>query len=78
MKVYILYSRSLDKYYVGQTKNIEQRIERHNQGKVSSTKRGVPWEVVYDIVLKDRSEAVFLEKKIKGRGEKRYLEDIGI
>ncbi len=78
MVVYILYSRSSKRYYVGQTANIEQRIERHNQGKVLSTKRGTPWDVIHVIPVNNRSEAVVLEKKIKGRGAKRYLEDIGM
>jgi len=29
--VYILYSASFDKYYVGQTRNLEDRIIRHNK-----------------------------------------------
>jgi putative endonuclease len=73
--VYILYSASKEKYYVGQTNNVEERLFRHNSGFVTSTKLGLPWNLVRFFEVSTRSEAMFLEKKIKGRGAKRYLED---
>jgi putative endonuclease len=75
--VYILYSITKAKFYVGQTNNISDRLKRHNNGASISTKSGMPWEIVYSIELESRSEAVILETKIKKRGTKRYLEDIG-
>ena len=73
--VYILYSKISSKYYVGQTANIDKRLKRHNQGIVPSTKGGAPWELVLQIKVSDRSEALILERKIKKRGAKRYLND---
>ena len=63
------------RYYVGQTTDIETRFKRHNNGFVPSTKSGKPWELVLAISAKDRTEALKLEKKIKKRGIKRFLED---
>ena len=74
--VYILYSDSKDKYYVGQTNNIEDRFFRHNSGFVKSTKSGLPWNLVRFFEVPARSDAMLLEKKIKGRGAKRYLADL--
>ena len=74
--VYILYSRTKSKYYVGQTNDLQDRLNRHNSAQVTSTKYGLPWEVVYTIQFSTRAEAMFLESKIKKRGIKRYLEDI--
>jgi putative endonuclease len=76
-KVYILYSKSCSKHYIGQTDNLENRLFRHNSGLSLSTKSGNPWELIYQIQLPTRSEAMLLERKIKKRGTKRYLEDIG-
>jgi putative endonuclease len=73
--VYILFSDSIAKFYVGQTNNIEDRLIRHNSGFVKSTKLGLPWNLVRFFEVSTRSEAMLLEKKIKGRGVKRYLED---
>ncbi len=45
--VYILYSKKLQQYYVGQTEDIEQRLIRHNSGHGKHTKKGVPWILVW-------------------------------
>ena len=62
--VYILYSKISSKYYVGQTANIDIRLKRHNLGIVPSTISGTPWELVLQIKVSDRSEAMILERKI--------------
>ena len=75
MIVYILYSELSSKYYVGQTANINKRLKRHNLGHVPSTKTGTPWYVVLQIEVSNRSEALILEKKIKKRGAKRFIDN---
>ncbi|MEP2770543.1 MAG: GIY-YIG nuclease family protein [Fulvivirga sp.] len=75
MFVYIIYSKTSSRYYVGQTANITDRIERHNQGMVKSTKFGVPWIIVWQLEVSSRSEAMILEKKIKKRGARRFVDD---
>jgi len=73
--VYILYSQKRSRYYVGQTSNIENRLKKHNLGNVKSTKYGIPWELVLQIEVETRSEAIILENKIKKRGAKRFLDN---
>ena len=73
--VYILYSLSKKRYYVGQTNNLERRIHEHNSGHTRSTKYGVPWEIIWSEEFPDRSEASKREKQIKKRGIERYLND---
>ena len=63
------------RYYTGQTVNIKERLKRHNQGGVLSTKHSLPWEIVFQIETETRSQALALEKKIKKRGAKRFIED---
>ena len=75
MFVYILYSSSLGCYYTGQTQDVDERIIRHNSGRVNSTKSGCPWSIVKVIDVTSRSEAVIIERKIKKRGSKRFLEE---
>jgi putative endonuclease len=75
MIVYILYSGLSSRYYVGQTDNIEIRLNRHNQGKVPSTRFGIPWDLVLEIEVENRSQAMILERKIKKRGAKRFIDD---
>jgi len=75
---YILFSEKMQKHYVGQTNNIEKRIERHNLQKEKSTKYGTPWKLIYSEKLPTRSEAMLKEKQIKKRGAKRFLEDLNM
>ncbi len=63
--VYILWSEKRSQHYVGQTKDINDRIKRHNGGKVKSTKGGAPWVVKYSVEVLSRELAVSLERKIK-------------
>ncbi|MBK6264680.1 GIY-YIG nuclease family protein [Marivirga sp. S37H4] len=75
-QVYILYSKKLGQYYVGQTSDIEERLIRHNLGHGKHTRKGVPWILVWSIEVADRSEAMKLETKIKKRGAARFLKDL--
>ncbi|WP_298547611.1 GIY-YIG nuclease family protein [uncultured Aquimarina sp.] len=75
MFVYILYSDKSSRYYVGQTADIDKRLKRHNSGIVPSTKSGTPWKLVLQLKTSSRSEAMILEKKIKKRGAKRFLDN---
>ena len=74
--VYIIWSEVLGKYYVGSTKNLENRVTRHNKGNEKFTSKGVPWKLIWNETLKTGSEAIQLEIKIKKRGIKRFLIDI--
>lgn len=74
---YILYSRKILKYYVGQTIDLERRILEHNTGKTSFMKTGTLWLLIKAFEFETQKEAVELEKKIKKSGAKRFLDDIG-
>ena len=47
MFVYVLKSFKDKKYYIGCTSNKEQRLLRHNNGLVKSTRYRRPFELVY-------------------------------
>jgi len=74
--VYIIYSQSLQRFYVGSAESVEKRIQQHNSGKSKSTRAGVPWELIHTESFATRSEAMQHEKKIKARGIGRYLADL--
>ncbi|RZL40784.1 MAG: GIY-YIG nuclease family protein [Pedobacter sp.] len=57
--VYILYSTSGLKYYIGQTNNINDRPRRHNAGESQYTKGVIPWKIIYSIKLETASEDIF-------------------
>ncbi len=74
--VYILYSKRLDKYYVGITDNLEWRLERHNQGWGRFTKGGIPWKLVFFEKYSTKQEALKRERIIKRRKSGKYLESL--
>ena len=71
--IYILYSESFDKYYIGQTSDVSQRLKRHNSDYVNYTKSYVPWILVLYIEKETRSEAMILERKLKNLNRKKLL-----
>jgi len=73
MVVYIIYSPSADRFYIGQTQNFENRLERHNSGTETATKPFRPWELVLTLQKQTRSEAVILERKLKNLSKERLL-----
>ena len=64
--VYILFSESTGRFYVGFSADLDDRILRHNQGRSKSTKAGIPWNLVHQEAFESRSEAMAREKEIKG------------
>ena len=71
--VYILYSDGFDKYYIGQTQNIADRLARHNRGQVKSTKAYKPWVIKIYLEKDNRSEAMILERKLKNLSKVRIM-----
>ncbi len=74
--IYILYSNKIDKYYVGYTKDLNLRIQRHNSGWSRYTKSGIPWDLVYFESYATKIEAIHREKEIKRRKSRKYIEDL--
>jgi putative endonuclease len=72
--VYILYSATINRYYIGSCENIEVRIQQHNSGRNASTKGGVPWQLkkVEDYLI--RSEATQRESYIKKMKSRKFTE----
>ena len=66
--VYFVRSRKDGTFYIGQTNNIEKRIERHNKGLVKTTKNRVPFDLVYTENYNTRREAMLREKYLKSIG----------
>jgi len=44
---YIIYSQQLDKYYVGHTSNLDERLKKHNTNHKGFTGKANDWAVVY-------------------------------
>jgi putative endonuclease len=78
---YILKSYSSSShYYIGYTHNIETRLIDHNSGLVKSTKRYMPWKLIYFETYETKSEARLRELQIKsykgGLAFKELIKDV--
>ena len=71
--VYILKSQNFLKSYVGMTDNLERRLNQHNQGWNTYTKRYLPWIVIYTEKYNTRIEAHEREKYFKSASGRRFL-----
>ena len=63
--VYILRSRKDNKLYIGQTISIEDRLKKHNNGQVLSTKGRAPFDLIYSEQYTTRSAAMQREWHLK-------------
>jgi putative endonuclease len=64
--VYILYSTSLDHYYVGYTGDDPQvRLRKHLARHSGFTSRARDWVIVYTEAYNEKSAAIKREKEIK-------------
>lgn len=64
--VYILYSETYNKYYIGETSNLPNRLEYHNYlSDVSFTSKYRPWSVFWTIQVDNRSTGMRIEAYLK-------------
>ena len=76
--VYILYSAKLDRYYVGASADVEQRLAFHNHPLETRkfTAKGIPWKLCVSIDFQTKKEALSAERKIKMSKSRIIIEKI--
>ena len=74
--VYVLKSLKDQRYYIGQTSNIERRLSDHNSGRVKSTKGRRPLILIYSEKCKNRMAALLREKEMKSGQWRELLKEI--
>ncbi|MBL0147140.1 MAG: GIY-YIG nuclease family protein [Chitinophagaceae bacterium] len=71
---YIIYSKDLNKYYVGYTENIEVRMKQHNTGISTFTAKATDWTLMFQEAFLTRQEAQHRESEIKKKKSRKYIE----
>jgi putative endonuclease len=71
--VYVIKSIIKNWIYIGNTNNIEKRLNEHNTGLVRSTKAYKPFKLLFVQILDNRINARDLEKYLKVRWNKESL-----
>ena len=75
--VYILFSISLDSYYIGHTgSSMEERLRHHLTNHKGYTARAKDWNVVYVKSFQSKSDAYQRELQIKRQKSRKYIETL--
>ncbi len=63
--VYILRSTLDNSLYIGFAEDLKERLSKHNQGLVYSTKKLRPMELIYYEAYRSKRDALIREKRLK-------------
>jgi predicted GIY-YIG superfamily endonuclease len=64
--VYILQSENNpERFYIGSTDDIENRLKTHNQGKCKHTSKYIPWKIKTAVAFTDKGKTLEFEKYLK-------------
>jgi putative endonuclease len=76
--VYILFSKKLDKHYIGFTENLEQRLTFHSNDSQTRkyTYNADDWELIFTIECTSKSQGLSIEKHIKSMKSKIYIQNL--
>lgn len=75
--VYVIQSILEKRIYIGQTVDLDKRLQYHNKGLVKSTSHDRPWKLIAFQKVENVSEARWIEKNLKNsRGKRlRWIEE---
>jgi putative endonuclease len=72
--VYVLYSQSCQKIYIGYTSSLEERFKSHNELATKGwTIQFRPWEIVYKEIFESKANAMRREKELKSAKGREWI-----
>jgi len=74
--VYILFSQTKNRFYIGFTSNLKERIIRHNQKSKGFTGNVNDWKIVYTENYSTKEEAQKRERQIKSWKSRTKIEEL--
>ena len=77
--VYILYSESLNRFYIGSTKNLQNRVAKHHVnyfGNKKFTSKADDWILYYSFECETEIQARKIESHIKNMKSSKYIENL--
>ncbi len=76
-QVYILHSKTLNRFYIGYTSNLEERLIFHsNSDSKKFTYKASDWVLFYTIACDSKVQGLQIEKHIKTMKSKTYIENL--
>jgi putative endonuclease len=74
---YILYSETLQKFYIGETKNLEERLDFHKKALPHKfTAKAKDWEIYLVLLADNKEHAVNMERHIKKMKSSIYIRNL--
>lgn len=73
---YIIYSKSLNKYYIGSCQDIQKRLQDHLNGRSKFTKIAKDWELKHHETFETQSDVIKRELHIKKMKSRKYIENL--
>ncbi len=73
--VYAIYNKYADKYYIGQTENLERRLKQHNNHTFAgyTARYQGEWMVIYEESVSTRSDALRRERQLKSGNGREFI-----
>jgi putative endonuclease len=71
--VYVLLSEKDGKHYTGISRDVQNRLQEHNAGRVKSTKGRIPFRIVFQEEVGTLREARDREKQLKSHAGRDFL-----
>ena len=78
--IYILYSKNIDAFYVGQTIDLIKRIEEHNSKFYENTytSKANDWILYFSMECESKKQSILIESHIKRMKNRKYYESLKI
>ena len=72
--VYVLYSQSYQKIYIGYTSSLEERFKSHNELATKGwTIKFRPWEIAHKEIFESKVDAMRREKELKSAKGREWI-----
>ncbi len=71
--VYVIYSPSSDKIYIGYSSDLERRLFEHNHAIKGYTLKFRPWVILFSEKYPDKKSAMAREKQLKSGHGREYI-----
>jgi len=73
--VYLIKStRNPEKNYIGYTTNLEERLQKHNEGGSVHTAQCRPWKLITSVLFTDKGRALEFEKYLKSHSGRAFAQ----
>ncbi|MDD5749911.1 MAG: GIY-YIG nuclease family protein [Patescibacteria group bacterium] len=78
---YVIYNKDKNKIYIGQTANLKQRLDRHNNKLPNKTtsftsKNKGRWLLVHKEYFAERKQAINREKELKSAQGRKFIQNL--